>query len=72
MPKANKSIFDALLRKCAMEGAMNPKMIRGTKRNDLSRNVFYANDGFQHSVVYDETCRQSDNYGNKQLHDGVT
>lgn len=32
MPKANKSIFDALLRKCAMEGAMNPKMIRGTKK----------------------------------------
>ena len=33
MPKANKSIFDALLRKWAIEGAMNPRIIRGTRKN---------------------------------------
>jgi hypothetical protein len=33
MLKANKSIFDALLRKWAIEGAMNPRIIRGTRKN---------------------------------------
>lgn len=32
MPKAKSSIFEALLRKCAMEGAINPRMIRGTRK----------------------------------------
>ena len=42
------------------------------EKYNLSRDVLYTDNDFQHCVINNKACQQSDNYGNKQLYDSIT